>query len=424
MSRNAPPTVLIIGYVWPEPTSSAAGTRMIQLIRMMREQNWNVHFCSASQPSENAFALSSIGVQESVIPLNDSRFDDFIAQIQPDYVVFDRFLMEEQFGWRVEQACPKAVRILDTEDLQFLRRARHEALKQQADVTTVHLHNELAQREIASIYRSDLTLIISRFEMTLLQSQFGVPDNLLHYLPFVFDRSELVDKQYPAFEERQHFAHIGTFKHEPNWDSVLYLKTKIWPRIRKALPAAELHIYGSYTPPKASQLHNAKEGFIVKGWAADALQTLSQYRVLLAPLRFGAGLKGKLADAMLTDTPSITTSIGAEGMTNDQGHWPGHITDDADTFCEQAISLYSNPISWEKCSQLGRSWLQKNFNLQDYDATFLHRVEHLRSDLENHRLHNFTGMMLRHHSNQSTKYMSQWIESKNRLKAILDNQTV
>src|SRR6218665_3183287 len=114
---------LVIGYVWPEPKSSAAGTRMVELVQLLLHMGYQVTFASAAALSEHRFDLKSIGVEEKPIALNCSSFDDFVRELQPALVLFDRFFTEEQFGWRVENTCPDALRILDTEDLHSLRNA-------------------------------------------------------------------------------------------------------------------------------------------------------------------------------------------------------------------------------------------------------------------------------------------------------------
>lgn len=423
-------TLLVIGYVWPEPKSSAAGSRMLELIELFLAQQWRVVFASAAAISEHRFDLKAIGVEEKSVLLNDSAFNEYIAELMPDAVLFDRFFTEEQFGWRVEQECPQAIRILDTEDLHSLRHARHVILKQNQKKcdTEVARHSlnpvlerpeqlfahmaedDMAKREVAAIFRCDLSLMISSFEIDLLTRYFSVPKQLLHYAPFLNLQNQTAS---PTFSERQNFISIGNFRHEPNWDAVLYLKHAIWPLIRAQLPQAEMHVYGAYPPPKATQLHNPKQGFWVKGWAQDAHEVMRQARVCLAPLRFGAGIKGKLIDAMQCGTPSVTTSIGAEAM-SDGDLWGGAIADDAESFSEAAVSLYTHEHAWNEAQQNGFSNRDNFFRKENYQQNLTERIIDLQNNLPTERKNNFIGAMLRHHSLKSTQYMSQWIEAKNK----------
>jgi O-antigen biosynthesis protein len=404
--------VLVIGYVWPEPNSSAAGSHMLSFLELFVSQGWAVNFASPAMQGEHKVKLTAMGISEHNIALNCSTFDTFIQDLAPDIVVFDRFMLEEQFGWRIAMHCPNAMRILDTEDLHCLRDARHQALKQRRAMTKEDIQGELAQREIAAIFRCDLSLIISDYEMELLQTQFSVPAFLLHHSPFMLDLATL-DKSSLDWQHRQHFISIGNFRHAPNWDAVLYLKQTIWPLIRQALPKAECHIYGAYPPPKATQLHNQQQGFLIKGWAFDARQVMSDARICLAPLRFGAGIKGKLTEAMLCGTPSITTDIGAEGM---QGEfpWPGIIANEAEEFAAAAIALYEDEVSWKNAQQQGPLLLRARFDRKKLAPLLLTRIEAIQQELTTHRLNNFIGAMLQHHHHKSTQYMAQWIEAKNR----------
>ena len=106
---------------------------------------------------------------------------------------------------------------------------------------------------------------------------------------------------------------VGNFKHAPNYDAVLYLKETLWPAIRNKLPKTELHIYGAYSR-KSEATPQSQTGFIIKGYAPDINVTMQQYRLCLAALRFGAGLKGKLLKAMENGLPCVMTTLGAEGM--------------------------------------------------------------------------------------------------------------
>jgi len=382
----------------------------MSILRLYSQQGWQVEFATPSQPTEHMIDLSEEGISSQEIKLNCDSFDDYISQLQPDMVMFDRFMMEEQFGWRVEKNCPNALKILDTEDLQCLRHARHQAHKEKRELTQADLHSDIAKREIAAILRCDLSLIISSYEMELLKNTFKVDASVLHHLPFMVDLAN-IPIQTKSFSERSHFMTIGNFRHAPNWDAVLYLQ-EIWPLIRKQIPEAELHIYGAYPPPKATALHNPKTGFLVKGWAKDAFEVMEQSRLCLAPLRFGAGIKGKLLDAMMMQTPSITTDIGSEGM-HDQQPWPGIIANDVSEFVAAAVSLYNDQQAWSKAQKNAHVLLSANYDAEKLGAQLIGKINEIEGNITQHRLNNFTGLMLKHHSMASTKYMSQWIAAKN-----------
>lgn len=406
-------SILIIGFVWPEPETTAAGTRMLQLIELFQKQGYQITFCSTALKTENSFPLENLEIKTVSIELNNNSFDEFVKKIDPTLVLFDRFLTEEQFGWRVAEICPNAIRILDTEDLHFLRNTRKNSNSQEA-LTLESFNNEISKREIASIYRCDLSLIISKFEHNLLENTFKLDKELLFYIPFIFDELSPVDlNSKPIFEERQDFMTIGNFKHEPNWNGVLYLKTTIWPLIRKQIPDAILHIYGAYAPEKAKQLHNEKEGFLIEGWAENKQIAFEKARVCLAPLQFGAGLKGKLIDAMLFGTPSVTTTIGAEGM-HDSLPWNGFIEDDPKEFVSNSVALYSSKKVWNQAQKNGYTILNLNYRKEVFENSLFDKLNIIQENLEKHRSNNFIGSMLLHHSLKSTKFLSKWIEAKNR----------
>ena len=407
--------VLIIGCVWVEPNSSAAGSRMLQLIELFLKEEYAVTFATTTQKTANAFDLEALGVDEVTIELNSNSFDGFVKMLNPTIVVFDRFMMEEQFGWRVADICPTAIRILDTEDLHSLRNVRQEAIKKEKDFLIADLLNsDIAKREIAAIYRCDLSLIISTFEMELLQNVFKIDSILLYHLPFLLEVIETkTQENWSLFEERSHFVTIGNFLHAPNVDAVLQLKKHIWKGIRKQLPNAEMHVYGVYPTQQILQLHNKKEGFIIKGFAENANEVISNAKVVLAPIRFGAGIKGKLTEAMLNGTPSITTTIGAEGMHANLS-WNGFVIDSNNAFIERAIKLYTDRELWEESQKKGIEIINLLYNKEKLIPPFLSFIEVLKSNLEQHRSKNFIGNLLQYQTLRSTKYMSKWIEEKNK----------
>ena len=412
--RSESPIVFFIGTVFPEPKSTAAGTRILQLIKFFQNQGFYVVFGSTSKHSLNSFDLNSIGVKTINLKLNDISFDEYIKDLNPHCVVFDRFISEEQFGWRVTNCCPKAIRILDTEDLHFLRKARKIANLKTTEFSKDFLKNDIAKRELASIYRCDLSLIISEVEFDILSKELNIDTSLILYLPFLLEFNQIPTQQeLPDFENRKDFVFVGSFIHPPNADTVTYLKKHIWPKLRKKCPDAFLNIYGSYPKTQHLCLSNKKENFFVHGFVENIDKVLLSSRVLLAPIKFGAGLKGKVIDAIRNGTPCVLSEIAAEGIF-ESCDYNNHVSNDEDNFIEKAIELYTNKNLWESAQNIGFLTLRKRFMTERFYSVFIERIQYLENNLDSHRIKNFTGILLQHHTMQSSKYFSKWIEAKNK----------
>ena len=405
--------MLVIGATWPEPTATGAGVRMMQLLKYFLQNHYKVTFACTAQPLIDLTEIEKLSISCKQIVLNDTSFDDFIKEERPSIVLFDRFITEEQFGWRVAQYLPHALRILDLEDLHCLRKVRHECIKKEIPFSIDRLkQTDITKREIASIYRCDLSLVISSFEFELLTQTFGINEELLLLLPFMFEAlNENKMDSIRSFSERNDFITIGNFLHEPNWDSVLYLKKVIWPEIRKRLPKANMLVYGAYASEKVKQLHNVNEGFLVCGQASNSEDVLNKAKVLLAPLRFGAGLKTKLVDGMRYGTPNVTTAIGAEGL-HVFDEWNGKIADSAIDFAMNAVELYQDKTEWIECQKQGFEMFNTLFNSDLLSERLTIKINNISDNILTHRGNNFVGQMLLHHTLQSTKYLSKWISEK------------
>lgn len=410
------PIVVIIGPVWPEPRSSAAGWRSLGLIRAFREAGWEVHFASAAKVDEHAEALRAQGVHAHPVAMNHASFDSWIAALRPRIVVFERFMTEEQFGWRVREHSPRSLRVLDTIDLHFLRRARQRALRS----GHLDLLTEDAFREVAAIHRSDCALMISEFETALLtdgNGPFRVPADQLVDFGFCYDPAP----PPVGYEARAGFAMIGNFRHEPNADAVRWLKSEIWPAIRARLPAAEVQVYGAYPSREIMALTDERKGFWVRGPAKDQYEALAKARVNLAPLRFGAGLKGKVSDGWWVGTPCAATSVAAEGMrahgSEEEASFGGLVADDPAGFAAAAVKLHVDPAVHHDAARRGDRILRERFSHLANGKKVVAELESRTTRIEESRRENFVGQMLAHHFHQSTRYFSRWIELKERLAA-------
>jgi len=398
------------------------------------------------------------------VPVNRSTFmKEFLYSKQMknlNAVIFDRFFSEEAYSFHFYNEKPNVLRILDMQDMHSLRFHRqsivdkyksdalvtqkskdeinnNRSTKTQQEASSFDLSQQLIEevisshpnvvqnqnmpqwskantnstflRELASIHRSDLTLVCSPFELELLRDRYGIPPHKLALASFFVN---VVRGNMASFEERCDFVTVGGFKHQPNVDQVKVLKYNIWPSIRKQIPQAKLHIYGAYPTQDVLKLHDEASGFLVKGYTQNLEQILNSSRLLLCPLRFGAGIKGKIVDAWKYGCPVISTPIGAEGMTDGSQKWGGKVTSNANDFIQSAIQLYCNKKKWEECQitglKLTKSLYCKENNFRQLDEVLkvALKTRHQR------RESNFFSGMLWHQSTRSTEYFSRWIELK------------
>jgi O-antigen biosynthesis protein len=448
--------IVMLGSVWPEITSSAAGMREWNLINTFLKYNYHVIYSSAAKENQFTKDLQASGLETYNFQSNDSKFNNWISELKPNYVIFDRYIIEEQFGWRVSTSSPSTIRILDTQDLHFLRIARHNYLLQNSSPSApsslsssslqsifnaqIPLQDtDYCYRELSSIYRCDLTFILSSFELALLTSApFNLPSSLLHLSPFHYPKPpHLSTLTHSSFQTRQHFCMIGNFRHPPNADGVKWLSSEIWPRIHKDLPHTQMHVYGAYPSRDMMELTDPLKGFHVKGPVKDHLKMLQKYKINCAPLRFGAGIKGKITDGWYCGTPVVTTPIGSEGMMGlggtgagveegtEEEEWGGEIsTSDPQDFANKAVELYLNKEKWEAAQRNGYRILNKFHSDEVNSLALVQQLTHLEERVEERRrgagaeagTGNWIGNLLNYNSVRSTKYFSLWIEEKNKNK--------
>lgn len=400
--------VLLISTVWPEPVSSAAGVRTLQILEFCKKAGYLVQVSSPSASNDFEKALQNSGFITHALPANDSRFDELVKSFNPEVVIFDRFLMEEQFASRVVEHAPNAIRIIDSQDLHFLRKSRGATPGQ-------WLHDEV-ERELASILRSDHTWLLSDFEHELLQTEFQIDPSYISTMGFSYP-----EEYRPFVEGRDHFVWIGNFRHAPNMDSFDWLVKEIWPQVQAQLPLTELHIYGAYPSESVMKMDRAVPGFRVMGPAKDVSETLSHYRVLMAPLRFGAGIKGKIVESWRVGLPVLTTSIGAEGMRLESGEFGGAVSDytsagrETAEFVKATVSFYHDVEAQKKSVELGQQTMREKFSFETNFLNFYQTIEGIFKIKRRLRNQRWIQKILWREQFRSTQYFSKWIEAKNRI---------
>jgi O-antigen biosynthesis protein len=401
----APPSALFFVYVWPEPTSSAAGVRTRALIAALLERGWKVEVASPSKENHFSRELNALGVATLTCDPNASPpTDAALASLSPpSVVVYDRFVMEEQLGWRARAFWPNAFHVVDTQDLHSVRRARERLAKSgaAAELGAEELGEDFL-RELSSLHRADAALVVSSWEKHFLETR-GFPSDKLCHLAF----PAAVDANIPDFHARSGFCFLGNFRHPPNLDSVRWLTLELWPRLKQRLPKAELHLYGAYPPAEVSRFQG-KEGIFAHGPVADHRAALRSHRALLAPLRFGAGIKGKVLEAWATGTPVLGTALTFEGMGAE-----GLVMKQAADFPVAGLALHEEEGLWRQHQSTGLTTVRQHYDPTLLADRFLAFLEGGLLSLPQMRERNLTGKMLLLHQANSTKYFSRWIEAKN-----------
>ncbi len=204
----------------------------------------------------------------------------------------------------VRTFAPKALVVFDTVDLHFLRTERQAELEGSAIARAAARAKR--EEELALIRKADVTLVVSPFEQALLAEL--VPDARVMVLSTIH---ELLPGGKP-FAEREGLVFIGGFQHPPNTDAVLWYAREILPHVREALPGAKTYIVGSKVPANVRAL--AADDFIVTGYVPDVTSYFTGCRASIAPLRYGAGVKGKINLAMSYGLPVVATTPSIEGM--------------------------------------------------------------------------------------------------------------
>ena len=387
-------------------------------------------------------------------------------------VIFDRYYVEEMFSFHFHRYRRNAVLVLDLQDLHALRRGRQrrvEALNRSGDKTwkgsdhndggdpldaakrvafdeydllhsdtndDTNEHDPMLLRELASIHRCDLTLVCSPCELKLLRPHFQHCPWKLQLASFWVNPAEVQRTTAPA-EQRNDFCFVGGFRHDPNRDAVTVLAQQIWPTIQdqwqltnsnsessQSLPP-QLHIYGAFAE-RVLRFHDPNNNVFVQGQTLDLAGTLEQHRVMLAPLRFGADIKGKIVDAWCHGLPVVTTSIGAEGMltaadsslppssSSSQSLFAGRIADSVNSFADAALELYENKNDqWAKLSRReGPNALKDLYSATRHWPTVHQAMQDTVKNRSIRRNSDTIRSVLWQQSFRSTEFFSRWIEEK------------
>ena len=403
--------IIYLANRWPSLSQTAAGTRSLQLLHLLQENDYQVTIASFFPTDTFSDELKQLGYECISLRLNDLGLVDYFKSKAYKVAFFDTFLMEEKLGWVIREAIPECINVLDTQDLHFLRRARSKAPSFSTADHKLNLNNSYTYREMASIYRCDLSLIISLPEMKLLQNKFHVNSKSLLYLPFLYDDALFYESKKNKFSTRSGLILLGNFLHIPNLDQAKFVIQQLSETIGEKLPNCSIKIIGAFPSQHLIDLAKNKKNIELLGYQDDLVAHFAACRMMIAPLRFGAGLKGKLFEAMLHELPFVASEVAAEGILglNDQ-----YIATCETEFINKLTAVYLSESNWKKAQKHQHQLLSTHFLKSDFENQLIGKLEEIQKHVQEHRNGLFHQNFFNYHQLQSTKYFSKWIELKNR----------
>jgi glycosyltransferase involved in cell wall biosynthesis len=351
-ANSRPRRILVIDRSLPTPDRDSGSMRMFMLLRLLSASGWTVTFLPADLRDTEPYAsdLRRLGIRLLV------GEGDAEAILRREGGGFGVVLCSrpEQAEWMLPLLRAYAVGaavVYDTVDLHWVRMEREFAVT--GDPVTAAAARQMKAIELAAAKAADLVFTVTAEDRAALLAE--CPGCAIAVVPNVHE----VTRLGPPYESRADLLFLGGFLHKPNEDAVLYFVERILPLVHARRLELRLVVVGSDPPPSIQAC--ASEQISITGYVPDVAPYLARCRVFVAPLRFGAGLKGKIGQALAAGVPVVTTSIGAEGfgLTHQE---TAMIADDPDRFAESVVRVYSDPALWRRLAESGRRAIRDRFS--------------------------------------------------------------
>ena len=348
--------LLVIDALTPQPDRDSGSLRLVALMRLLIEEGAHVVFLPASGQADGDYtrALQTMGVECWHAPFAGSpprwlrehgrRFH--AAMVCRHYVARAYFPL-------LRRHAPQARLLFDTVDLHALRERR--AAELAGDAAALRAARRTQAQELALVREADATCVVSDVERTLLArdapgARVEVLSNLHRPAP-----------PGPGPESRRDLLFVGGFRHPPNVDAVRWFVGEVFPRLRAVRPGLRFHCIGGDVPDDVARLAE-QPGVTLHGHVPDLQPWLDGCRVSVAPLRFGAGVKGKINQAMAHGLPVVATTCAVEGMHLRDGE-DVLVADTPDAFAQAVLRLLDDDGLWTTLAERGRANVARHFSV-------------------------------------------------------------
>jgi GT2 family glycosyltransferase/glycosyltransferase involved in cell wall biosynthesis len=337
--------ILVIDHHLPMPDRDSGSLRMFQILSLLHELGHHVTFIPDNLANIRPYTgeLQKRGIEVVYYPYIKKVRDYLISHGSNfDVVVLSRCDFARKHIGDVRMFAPQSRIIFDTVDLHFLREDSQARLTGDSEAWRNAQEKQRLEHEL--IDESDETWVVSPVEQQLLQEER--PEKSIQVVSNIVD----IPGSSTPFALRRDWLFIGGFQHKPNIDAVLFFLQKIYPLVSVHLPDAKFYIIGDKAPPEIVAL--ATETIIVAGLQTDVRPFFDSVKLSVAPLRFGAGVKGKINQSMAFGVPVVATSLAIEGMALQNGE-DILVADEPEGFARAMVELYESQDLWNRISENG-----------------------------------------------------------------------
>ncbi len=350
------PQVLIVDALTPQPDRDSGSVRLVNLMRLLRREGAHVVFLPANRSADGAYtqALQQLGVECWHAPAA-KRAPAWLREHGPrfDAAMVCRHYVASEFFPLLRQYAPQARLLFDTVDLHYLRERR--AAELDGNAIAMRAAQRTRRLELALVEAADTTLVVSEAERAVLAHDAP------HARVQVLSNLHQPTAPGPGWAHRRDLLFVGGFRHPPNVDAVQWFVGEVWPRIHRARPDLQFHCIGADVPAVIQSLAKAP-GVRIHGHVPDLQPWLDGCRISVAPLRYGAGVKGKVNQAMAHGVPVVATTPAVEGMHLLDGH-DVLVADDAQAFADAVLQLDADEALWNGIAANGRDNMAQYFSL-------------------------------------------------------------
>lgn len=356
--RSVNRRALLIDHITPEPDKDAGSVTALATMRALQETGYKVTFLPATNYAfvgDDSRRLQRLGIEVLYGPYCSS-LDNYLSASgrHLDVVFIFRINQAANYLERVRELCPQTRIIFHTIDLHFLREIREAELESSGEKLAQAIQQR--ERELELMSAANLTIVHSEFEQQTLKEI--LPSLETYVFPLILD----VVGRKNGFAARRDVAFLGGYRHPPNVDAVLYFVRQIWTHIHRENPDIRFLVVGSYPPGEIIDL-DGLENVKVLGYVNDLEGLLEEVRLTVAPLRYGAGIKGKIGTSLSHGVPCVGTTIAAEGMGLTEGS-DIMVSDDPEEFANTVLTTYGDEQLWKRLSDNGMKFVEEHYSFR------------------------------------------------------------